>query len=185
MENIFIFIAIVVFVTRLMKKIKKATPGGRDESVNKPVENPKPHPYKDKLEEMIRKMEEAEKLKKEGAGEVFQSRNAEPVSEPAHWEEGTSFNEIYGREKETTEYYDDDAEAESEFYSEETEDLPEDRSIQPVRYSDEKLSKSSVIPSLKIAAKKRSVLASLSKYSELQRFVIYKEILDSPVSEKY
>ena len=75
MEGLIFFIAMIVFIVRTVNKIKKTASGGK--KAQKVKHRKTPH-IKDKLEQLIRNMEESERLKKEGAAhsgdeEVFTS----------------------------------------------------------------------------------------------------------------
>ena len=146
MEGLIFFIAIIVFIARILGKFKKgiSSPGkGKKPSA--------PSLLKDKLEELISNMEKA------GENE---SNGVPPAQEKEYYAEsyvsGKTGTEEYGAVE-----INSAAEAES---------LP---------VGIKTVTETKKIPD------KTPVLFSLSKYSELQKAVIYKEIIDSPAFEKY
>ena len=210
MEGLIFFIAMIFFIVRVMNKIKKAASGGKT-----PVSTIKKPPLKDKLEELIRNMEEAEKLKKEGkapdAGkeyfysednkgdDILQGEKKYSLKREAFgssYESGPA-EEIAGSRK----VYDTVSaghETDNLKGSEELDSLreniaePEESRAEVKKTIKRQLNgmgkESSIFTGSGITSSnnnrsKKSILSSLSKYSELQRAVVLKEIFDSPVSE--
>ena len=208
MEGLIFFIAMIFFIIRVMNKIKKAASGGK-----KPVSTLKKPPLKDKLEELIRNMEEAEKLKKEGkvpdAGQEHLYRGDDNIkgenvysmkrdSFVSSYESGPADEESGSRkgyEPVSDGNVKDILKGAEEFQSSLKQDIiePEEGLAEKNKTfkrqrngigKESSIFTGSGITSSDNNRSKKSILSSLSKYSELQRAVVLKEIFDSPVSEK-
>ena len=225
MEGLIFFIAMIIFIVRVMNKIKKATSGG-DKKKSAGAKSP---PLRDKLEELIKSMEEAERLKKEGqhaedADRDFKSafmpdgeyetayrEEAEEAAYPdaeevhqysyadARGYKGKEFlKTVYSRES-FVKYDVKDDTPEKDYRKEDREDIPDDwidkkkKSEKYSRGQEKKTAGKKDIRSLsglKTASvsggrrKKGGILDTLSRYPDIQKAVVLKEILDKPVSEK-
>ena len=211
MEGLFIFIAMVVFIIRTVNKIKKAAGSGKKtgESGNR-----KPSSAMDKLEKLIRSMEEAERLKKEGeGGEAADSISPGPsipvkesygnkktsVNKSLSGAPDDKFNMKFRNPLKETVFSEggfpryDEAErffSGEDNYAGETGITEEDSAQEILQKTAGDLSRSGKIsdtselksPPVYSGRDKKSILSSLSKYPELQRAVILKEIFDSPIS---
>ena len=218
MEGLIFFIAMIVFIVRTMNKIKKAAGRGKKPGSQQP---PKPSPVKDKLEELIRNMEAAEKLKKEGKGadkaeELFRTgRSSDDESSSADFSRDDEFS--YSRTSSDAGGFGDGekykaagSQPGSEYDLKDNvpvKDKPQNgreaasdgqsgkrRRMSNISGNGNKSSLNQVdrslsgftASSLSMKKKKRKdILSSLSEYPALQRAVVLKEILDSPVSDKY
>ena len=193
MEGLIFFIAMTVFVIRTVNKLKKAAAGNKKTAAGK-TSVVKEHPFKGKLDELVRSLEEAEKQKKAGQNSNgFENPDILNKDEKLENEYLSSADEGHQEVSSTRA-----SSVEYDFKGDERgkDSLPDNKSTS----ADEHIKKKKLnrvfneqgkknrvsLYSASVKKKKSSnILASLSRYPELQRAVVLKEIFDSPVSEKF
>ncbi len=205
MEGLIFFIAMAVFIARIVKKINKAASGNKKAG---PSPGNAPAPLKDKLEELIKRMEEAERLKNEKSDveeEVLNSADSQVEAEDG----GEEASEVFsagdrrfqkGKTRKPVFKYDENIDfSEKDYRKDNLEGYSDERIDEKKKlksYFTEKERKSagkrntgslSAVKKVSSSGQKRKrggILDMLSRYPDIQKAVILKEILDKPVSEK-
>ncbi len=200
MEGLLFFVAIIVFIVKTLRKITKGSSGGKKET---PRNTPEFSPSPDKLEELIRKMEKSEEPE---GGTFFEDISAKDSYKDDEYEENEYETKYYGRnafnsedEEKTETFYNSCAYNKTDFtksdfnYNKTTDDLWDKKDSEkedlPAAKNEQNnlMHKKSLLRGLSTESKerKKDILSALSEYPELQRAVVFKEILDSPVYKKY